>query len=181
MSKRTGNTTVCFCRNFSVVGSFNAEIDYSEARALGRVDYAEDDHDGKVIHRVRREIPMGIQKKNFCFVHSINGHSFEASTIIMMGFGFMPATHHETVSALKQASPGEVNAFFDYVDFLPSGYVEILHITCVGTSVIGQNGELIPVKTLARRPRPGTNRLELRRLNLQSAVPVDHVLPFVLA
>lgn len=148
---------------FAAVNSFQAMVDYSQTNVLGDVHYADEEHNGKVILRVRRQLPSGKKAANLCCVRPWQKDMCLGDALnLAMEYGPRPATHHETGVVLRHAVPEQIQALYDMIE----GKRTALSIICLATSVEGQTSELIPVLEL--NLGCGHPRVHLRKMNFNA-------------
>ena len=168
---------------FASVNSFHALIDYSQAHVLGEVYHADENHDGKVFLRIRRELPKRAHPASVCFIWPLLADmSLGQALNLAMNFGLRPAIHHEVAASLKGAVPEQIHKLFDLADIsmLQQGFSRramVLSVASLGSAVAGESGEMIPVHQLTRTNWP--NQLHLRKLDFDAPVPPAQSLAFV--
>jgi len=149
---------------FASVNSFQAIVDYSQTHVLGYVHEADEEHSGKVILRVRRQLPAGKKAANLCCVRPWQRNMSLGNALnSAMEYGPLPATHHETGVVLKNAVPEQIQALYDMIN---EGKLTALSIICLATSVEGQTSELIPVLEL--NLGCGCPRVHLRKMDFNA-------------
>ena len=148
----------------------NASINYALEHILGEVYEMDEDHDGKLILRVRRQLPKGVSAKKVCLIRPHQeGMSMGSGYNLAMDYGYRPAVHLELKAALQQAVPEHYDQMFDLADraMYACGQKKkalALSVACMGSAVTGKTGELIPVQEVIRScGRPC--RMHLRKLD----------------
>ena len=175
-----------FAKVFSSVNSFHALVDYSQAHVLGEVYEADEDHDGKLILRIRRQLPKREGKVSLCFVRPQSTEmSLGQSLLHALDYGFKPAVHHETAASLRMAVPEQIGQLFRQADqaMMDHGFdrqAAVVTIADLGSAVAGKTGELIPVHEVVRSCGRSC-RLHLRKLDLDAPVPPAMMIPLVSA
>lgn len=160
-----------FDQMFASVNSFHADVNYDQAQMLGEVYETDEDHEGRMILRVRRHLPKGVDLAKVCFVRPWQREMSRGEALrLAMDYGFRPAIHHEGVRALKTATTDQMEQLFDLADRAvrdqagARAIAPALSVTCLGSCVIGKTRELIPVQEVIRScGRPC--RLHLRDLD----------------
>lgn len=169
---------------FSLVNSFHAKVHYADAHILGHLDKedVDEEHDGKLILRVDRQLPVEPSVVQLCFIKPLNRHvSLGQALLLAMDYGLKPAIHHETKTALKAAVSEQIKALFVHVDQevrlrrLPE--TPFVSAACLASAVIGRTGELIPVQEVNRYR--GWSGVQLRKLEFDAPLPPAMVLPFL--
>jgi hypothetical protein len=158
---------------FSSVNSLHADVDYSKAYVLGDVHEADEDHDGKLIMRIRRQLPKGINPVSLCCVRPRQKDmSLGQALNLAMEYGPRPATHHEAGASLRAAVPEQIQALFDQADraTFEQGIMQMpmdLSVICPATAVSGKTAELITVWQVVRGcGRPC--RVHLRKIDFDA-------------
>lgn len=162
-----------FEKMFASVILESVSVNYAQAHNLGEVYEADEDHDGKLILRIRRQLPKGVGVAKIHFARPLQigmslGHSYNLS----MDYGLRPAVHQEVRDALTVASSDQVDQMFELADKAMFDHGKrqkamALSIACMGSAVTGKSTELIPVQEVIRScGRPC--RVHLRKLDFDA-------------
>ena len=175
-----------FEKMFASVFLDSVSVNYAQAHVLGEVYEADEDHDGKLILRVRRQLPKGVSTAKICFARPLQksmslGHAYN----LAMDYGLRPAVHHEVVASLQVASSSQVGQMFDLADqaMLEHGHEQKAHalsIACMGSAVTGKTAELIPVQEVIRSCGQAC-RVHLRKFDFDAPLFPAQSMAFVSA
>ena len=170
MSKKIRVGRVDFGEIFASVVLEPVPVNSSQAHFLGDIYQADEDHDGKLISRIRQRLPKGKSNLRVCIARPFqremtSGHAHN----LVQDYGLRHAPHHVVRTALQVASPDQVDQLFYMADQAMRDHglrqrALALSVVSMGSSVAGKTTELIPVHEVIRSSGQAS-RVHLRRWN----------------